>query len=383
MTNLDVICVDNDEFTLKAVGKLIRQLRPEWEMLLVCEPMRWKSLWEQSEINNPAIVISALMMPQIRGDELLQDVKHMFPESIRVLLTRDTAKELPQKAQSYAHFVLPKPFVQEDFEHLFSCAERLHQIPFSVECRRKLGLLSGIPVLPNTVNRIQKIIALPNCDMYLIADAVSHEPSLVARVFQIANSSYFGFQRKTDSLPEAISRLGVSLVEVVAVSLLTNISHKRVTSAQHKQIADRSLKVGYIAKLIAKNLGYSVSGQDKVFVASLLTSIGTLLVMEEGASLESVKTFLNLHEGYCDNHVVAAYLLILWGYGIDIGDIILNQNRLNFSSDKETEIFGSIARLADLVALQKTRTQLEALAKRLPESIGTVLQELIPLFIES
>ncbi|MDW6004380.1 HDOD domain-containing protein [Vibrio mangrovi] len=383
MTNLEVVCVDDDEFMLKAIGRLVRRLRPEWRFLLLHDPMRWQEDLAASGLEHPAIFISDLLMPKKRGDELLDEVKGYLPESIRVLLTGDTTQELPQKAHSYAHFVLPKPFTQEDFEHLFLCAERLHKMPFNSECRKKLCALSGLPVLPNTVQELQAVIASPNCDMHLMAEVISHEPSLVARIFQIANSSYFGFRRHTDSLPEAVSRLGATLIETIAVSLLTQISHHRVSPSQHKQVAERALQVSSVARLIAKKMDYNRRDQDKVFVASLLTSIGTLLVLEEGATLENVKTFLGLQEGYCDHHVVAAYLLILWGYDIDIGDIILCQSHIDFLSQDETVIFGSIAGLACIVEKLKTEAQIEKLAERLPESVGNVLLELTPLLLET
>ncbi|SJN54358.1 HDOD domain protein [Vibrio ruber DSM 16370] len=383
MASLEVICVDDDEFMLKAIGRLVRRLRPEWRFLLLDEPMRWEEIMAASEIEHPAIFISDLLMPKKRGDVLLNEVKMNLPESIRVLLTGDTTQELPQKAHGYAHFVLPKPFTQEDFEHLFQCAERLHKMPFNAECRQKLGSLSGLPVLPHTVQELQSTIASPNCDMHLMADVVSHEPSLVARIFQIANSSYFGFRRHTDSLSEAVSRLGATLIETIAVSLLTQIQHHRVSPSQHKQVAERALRVGSIARLIAKEMSFARCEQDKVFVASLLTSIGTLLVLEEGATLENVRTYLGLQEGFYDHHVAAAYLLILWGYDIDIGDIILSQSNIDFLSPDETVVYGSIVGLAYMIEKLKTEAQLKQVAGQLPDSVGDVVLTLIPLLLET
>ncbi|ASA54789.1 HDOD domain-containing protein [Vibrio gazogenes] len=383
MANLEVVCVDDDEFMLKAIGRLVRRLRPEWRFLLLDEPMRWEEIMADSDIEHPAIFISDLLMPKKRGDALLNEVKMRLPESIRVLLTGDTTQELPQKAHGYAHFVLPKPFTQDDFEHLFQCAERLHKMPFNAECRQKLGSLSGLPVLPHTVQELQNVIASPNCDMHLMAEVISHEPSLVARIFQIANSSYFGFRRHTDSLSEAVSRLGATLIETIAVSLLTQIPHHRVSPRQHQQVAERALRVGSIARLIAKEMNFARHEQDKVFVASLLTSIGTLLVLEEGATLENIRTYLGLQDGYYDHHVAAAYLLILWGYDIDIGDMILSQSHIDFLSQDETVVYGSIVGLAYMVEKFKAEEQFNQLAEQLPSVVGGAVSALIPLLLET
>ncbi|SHF34659.1 HDOD domain-containing protein [Vibrio gazogenes] len=383
MANLEVVCVDDDEFMLKAIGRLVRRLRPEWRFLLLDEPMRWEEIMADSDIEHPAIFISDLLMPKKRGDVLLNEVKMNLPESIRVLLTGDTTQELPQKAHGYAHFVLPKPFTQDDFEHLFQCAERLHKMPFNAECRQKLGSLSGLPVLPHTVQELQNVIASPNCDMHLMAEVISHEPSLVARIFQIANSSYFGFRRHTDSLSEAVSRLGATLIETIAVSLLTQIPHHRVSPKQHQQVAERALRVGSIARLIAKEMSFARREQDKVFVASLLTSIGTLLVLEEGATLENIRTYLGLQDGYHDHHVAAAYLLILWGYDIDVGDMILSQSHIDFLSQNETVVYGSIVGLAYMIEKFKTDEQFKQIAEQLPNVVSDAVLALIPLLLET
>ncbi|CAM3779866.1 HDOD domain protein [Vibrio aerogenes CECT 7868] len=380
---LEVICVDDDEFMLKAIGRVFRCLRPEWQVLLIPEPLQWKTQWKSSGFGEPAIFISDLLMPKKKGDELLGEVKKYFPEAVRVLLTGDTSADIPKRAHDFAHFVLPKPFTQYDFERLFVSAERLHKMPFNGACRKKLGLLAGLPILPNAVRELQQVIASPDCDVRLMAEVISHEPALTARVFQIANSSYFGFRRVTDSLPEAIGRLGATLLETIALSLLAHIPYKRVSPSQQKRISEKALKTASVARMFAKNLQFSRRDQDKVFIATILTAIGRLLVIEEGAAEDQVRDFLGLQETFEDHHVVAAYLLILWGYEIETGELILNQNKVHFSSENEAERLGSTIALATLTEPLETEEQFEQLALQLPEQISAMLMDLMPQLLEA
>lgn len=380
--HLKVMCIDDDVFMLKAIARLIRRIRPEWEIILVSEPLNWLSEWNKYNCQPPAIIISDLLMPHKCGDELLEEVKQTYPQVVRALLTGNTQENLPQKAHAYSHFVLPKPFTQEDFERLFECTERLYQMPFNNECRTKLGSLKDLPVLPNSIHRLQQTIASPTCDLQSIADTISHEPVLVARVFQIANSSYLGFRRTTDSLSEAVGRLGATLVESIAISLLSHHANSLVSKKAHQDISEQALRVSYISRLLAKNLGYSLQDKDRVFVSSLLTAIGKLILMEEGADIHNVDSFLELQQEYADYYIVTAYMLMIWGYGSEIGEIVLNQSKSDFFSDDKSVVLGSIVGLANRIEACRENENYQTLIDGVPSSIASVLVELKPIFIE-
>lgn len=379
--SLTIIYIDDDEFMLKAIGRMIRRLRPGWKVVSTVEPLAWHAHWKQSGQEEPAIFISDLLMPKKRGDQLLEEVKDIFPSALRVLLTGDTAQSLPEQAQEYAHFVVPKPFTEDDFEHLFQCAERLHKMPFDEECRHRLGKLTGLPVLPNTVLKLQQAIHSPSCDNHKIAEIASHEPALVARIYQMANSPFFGFRRTTDSLPEAVGRLGATLVESLAVSQLTRISHQHLTEKEHKKLAEEALEAASVARLLAKAMGLSLAEQDKVFAAGLLSSIGVLILAEQGIPLDKLMACVELQRNYKDTHIVAAYVLIMWGYDIEIGEMILNQNSIVFDDALPLKQCASIVGIAAHISTIKNEPKLLELAKHLPDVVAKHVVDLIPLLL--
>lgn len=56
---MKVVCVDDDDFMLKALGRMIRRMRPSWEIVLVEDATQW----EINEDDAPSVVISDLLMP--------------------------------------------------------------------------------------------------------------------------------------------------------------------------------------------------------------------------------------------------------------------------------------------------------------------------------
>jgi HD-like signal output (HDOD) protein len=372
--NLQILLVDDDEFMLKAIVRLFRRMRPDWSLTTTSDPINWQHGWSDLNEQDPDVVISDLLMPRKRGDEVLEEVRMTFPAAVRVLLTGDTSTGLPQKAHDYTHFIIPKPFSEDDFEHLFLCVQRLQNMPFTSACRSWLGALSGLPIIPSTIWRLRKEIASETSNIHSIAETISHEPVLVARVFQIANSPYLGFRRHTDSLTEAVGRLGSTLVESIAVSILTQLPHQRVTVVQHEIVAEQALRVGYIARNIVKQLGFGQLEQDKVFIASLLTSIGTLIFLEEGHTPldDSHLCASSLQTGYCDNHLIAAYVLILWGYDIEIGEIILNQKHSNWQT-KDYQYLASIVGLSSQIEAMTVEQECDAMLSVLPAEVAQAI----------
>ncbi|WP_373054866.1 HDOD domain-containing protein [Vibrio salinus] len=372
---LTVVCLDDDSFMLKAIGRVIRRLRPHWNIYMYEDSVQWFEKWrmEGNPNDHIDIFISDLIMPKKRGDALLEEIRLSYPQSIRVLLTGDTTSDLPKVAHDYAHFVIPKPFAQEHFEHLFVSAERLHKMPFTSECRKKLGNFTGLPVLPACVTKLKEALKDPDCDSQRIANVVSHEPVLVAKLLQIANSPFFGFRHSTESLTEAVTRLGASLIESVAISMLINVNEDNLTKAQHRNIADISLKSGAIARLLAKKLGRSSSEQDKVFIAALLTSVGALLMLGYGAKEKELGEFIKFQEGLFDYHIIAAYVLILWGYEIEVGEIILNQRNRAFDEENDIAFLASIVGIASQIAQCTSESDFQSLLEGLPDSISFLL----------
>ncbi|QXC56650.1 HDOD domain-containing protein [Vibrio mimicus] len=368
---MKVVCVDDDDFMLKALGRMIRRMRPHWELILVEDATQWVINGDDA----PSVVISDLLMPGKNGEALLTEVRARSPQTLRVLLTGDTTQELPRKAHAYAQFVLPKPFTHEDFEHLFVCMERLYQMPFNFECRKRLGALEDIPILPNSVRKLQQVIASPNCSMDAIAETIVHEPVLAAKIIQIANSSYFGFRRNTDLLNEAVARLGAVLVESIAISLLAIHPSNSNSAEDHQWVADCAFKSSSIARALVRAMGYSRQDQDRVFVANLLTSIGKILLLEDGASKKEFMDYYHLQSGYADCDVISAYILIMWGYDIDIGDIILNQRLTTFSGE-HLEQLGSLSSLANQIENCRKISDYRQLVQNAPEPIQGVLKDL-------
>lgn len=363
---LAVLCIDDDPYMLRALQRLLRRLRPNWQVH--CESQIGQL--DFTKLPPFALVISDYLMPDMNGDKVLMAFQQSRPECVRVLLTGDTNTILPQHTHKYAHFLIAKPFSQEAFLHLFSAIDRLQQLPFNHACRHQLGGLIDIPIPDQLIKDLQANINSSHCTIDDLAHIVSQDPVLAAKIIQMANSAYFGYQRHTDSLSEAVARLGAKLVESIALSLLVNNLHP--TKIQ-QEISERAYRSSALSRSIAKQLGFSHEEQDKVFIVNLLSCLGKIFLLTKGAQVSQFSDYYQLQPGFADSEVISAFMLIIWGYDTELGDLILSQSRASWEGTRMEQL-AYISNLANDLQQHALADWPNRIAQE-PELIQNILQK--------
>ncbi len=86
--------------------------------------------------------------------------------------------------------------------------------------------VENIPTLPSVFVKTMKIVSDPKSDMNALNVLLRNDPAMTTRILQVANSAYYGFSRKIESLKTALVMLGMSEVArlVNTVSILQNFS---------------------------------------------------------------------------------------------------------------------------------------------------------------
>lgn len=112
-----------------------------------------------------------------------------------------------------------------------------------------------------------------------LTSLISSDQSLVAMLLKLANSAYYGYARRIETLPEAIVLLGFSTIKSLAITATTmNLlfqSDDELTSVRH-EIWSHSLGVGVAARALARKRGNI--HPEKAFVAGLLHDLGMIIL---------------------------------------------------------------------------------------------------------
>ncbi len=112
-----------------------------------------------------------------------------------------------------------------------------------------------------------------------LTSLISSDQSLVAMLLKLANSAYYGYARRIETLPEAIVLLGFSTIKSLAITATTmNLlfqSDDELSEVRH-EIWSHSLGVGVAARALARKRGNI--HPEKAFVAGLLHDLGMIIL---------------------------------------------------------------------------------------------------------
>jgi HD-like signal output (HDOD) protein len=148
------------------------------------------------------------------------------------------------------------------------------------QIRAALQNLDDLPVPPAVAIRILEIIEQDRADIKELAQVITYDPSISAKILRLANSAYYGFTRKIASVQQAIVLLGFNTVRSLTLSIaifetLSSRGHTR-GSLDRQQLWLHSVGCASAAQSLGK-LG-KLSSRDVAFTAGLLHDVGKLVL---------------------------------------------------------------------------------------------------------
>ena len=140
-------------------------------------------------------------------------------------------------------------------------------------------LIEGIPNLGSysgVLQEMEEVLNDPQSTLSEVGKVIEKDPALTARLLKLANSSFFGFPSRLETVSEAITLIGIQQVQDL-ISASTVIEIFEGVSAELVSMASfwkHSLACGVAARLLA--LERRVPKPEKFFVGGLLHDVGRL-----------------------------------------------------------------------------------------------------------
>ncbi|GAA0553155.1 HDOD domain-containing protein [Rheinheimera aquimaris] len=317
----NVLFIDDDSSMLHALQRMAKRLKPEWNFLAEQDASRWnKLLTEQIKLD---LVICDYQMPNMNGVKVLAEVSQTQPSAIRALLTGDPTEEVILTSGKIAHFILSKPFNEQDIVYLFTCIERIHALPFSNSVREILIASSSLLPQPDLVKQVRVILENDKFRVSDIIAVISHDPLIVARILQLSNSAFFGFNKSTLSIEEAVKRLGVRLTcNIISAIAVEQATAALLERAEHIRINEHAFSVASYTKRLGELLDLSKGVQEELFATALLSAIGELVISTSIWQGKYANTFADWPR-YKLTAAVSAYFLTSWGYSEQVCQTLL------------------------------------------------------------
>lgn len=142
------------------------------------------------------------------------------------------------------------------------------------QIRDKVQSIIQLPALPSVAMEVVEMVDNPKTSASKLGRVISSDQALTAKVLKIANSPFYGFPKKISTVDFAIIILGFDALKeiVISISLISSLQKKGDKYFSAKAFWDHSISSGVIARRLARDLGYRVSGE--VFVGGLLHDMG-------------------------------------------------------------------------------------------------------------
>lgn len=135
--------------------------------------------------------------------------------------------------------------------------------------------LPELPAIPKVVQNLIATMEDEEADLASLAQVVSHEPTLSARVLRLANSSFYGSQKKIGSIQEAVTRIGLNALRSLVITSGLTQAFKTVPGIALHDFWRHALLSAGLARGFAHTARLDV---EFAYTAALMHRIGALLL---------------------------------------------------------------------------------------------------------
>lgn len=146
------------------------------------------------------------------------------------------------------------------------------------EVLKKVLQADMLPTLPAVAARLLAIASKEETTMADIADLVSLDVALSAKILKVVNSAFYSFPQPIGSIHKAVSVLGTNAVRslVLSFSLLSIKTRGSGDLFDYESFWNRSLATGVAAKLIMGQI--KQSDPEEIFIAGMLQNVGEMIL---------------------------------------------------------------------------------------------------------
>jgi HD-like signal output (HDOD) protein len=215
-----------------------------------------------------------------------------------------------------------------------------------------------LPSLPTIFHQINEAINDPKCSATHIANIISKDQSLSARLLQMVNSAFYNFPSKIDTISRAVAIIGTKQLSTLSLGTCALAVFKDVPSdlIDMKSFWKHSVACGIIARILASYKNNTLT--EVFFVGGLLHDIGRLILfmsipeISKEALLKAKETGCMLHQaendliGF-DHSRMGGILLKEWKLPISLENIVRFHH---IKTESQIKLDTAVAHIADIMA---------------------------------
>ncbi len=340
-----ILLLDDARRSLASSRDALALRHDNWEFDLVTDP---GEAYAKVAAWAPAVVVANFRLKgETNGLQALQQIEALRPETQRFIVASEHERFEIAPWLGGACLYLPKPCPAERLESEIIRCLAIERWLDNPRIKQLVALVDTFPTLPTVYLQIVDTLRSPDASAADVAQAISGDVAIVAKLLQIANSAYYGFDEKVTDIKQAVSFIGMRSVKnlVLAMKVFGDIGKSDEQREQISQLLGHSIGVAISAQRIALlETGDEAAGEE-AYTAGLLHDIGRLLLItaapRQFKNARALARESRITEFEAENQIVGcnhaelgAYLLGRWGMPAAIVDATARHHAPADSADR-------------------------------------------------
>jgi len=338
-----ILFVDDQKEVLDGLRRMARSMRSEWatDFALGGEQaleMMAKASWD--------VLVTDMRMPGMDGEALIKRVIEAHPHMIRIVLSGQYDVDSFVKSGWPAHQFLSKPCEADALKRAISHVMKMRDLLDNETIRNLVTRASVLPSLPRVFMAVEQELRSENASMQKVGKIISEDVGITAKVLQMVNSPAFGSRCRIESVAQGVVMLGADMIKSLVLYLQTSSTMQVPAEISLERISLHGVRIGTLAKAIARLEGQSEVICQEAFLAGLLQNIGSLIIIcsfqdqyeqieAESRAKGAVVWAIEKRILGASHAEVGAYLISLWGLSPDIAESVAYHNYPSLCPDDE------------------------------------------------
>ena len=355
-----LLFVDDEPNILRGLQRSTRSMKDDWDMEFVNSGLDGIKKLKERIFD---IVISDLRMPEMNGAEFLEEVKHLQPSTIRIILSGHADLDMAARAAKSAHRFISKPCAPEEMKHTIKRALDLREKLSKPALHALAASAEPLPAMPKLYQKLIDELAKPDATMEDIGSIIAGDISMTSAVLKIVNSSFFGNASRVENVEKATIMLGAEVIKnlVLANEIFSTFNQKSKLWPRLETIWNDGMAASAIVPVIARKLSPLSCTVDQAMTAAILQNLGTIMFADKSedkyfdildSAGEDISQRKQLEvDAFEFNHCeLGAYTLGLWGLSDAIIEAVLYANSEKIDMASEPQVCLMIANaMVDLI----------------------------------
>jgi len=351
MTQRSILFVDDSVVQLESLQRSLRPMCREWEMCFVDSGAAALELMARSRFD---VVVTDMLMPEMDGAELLEEVAKLSPETVRIVLSGcQSDREAVLRTVRPAHRYLSKPCPPEELRTALNRTFALMDLLNNEAVKKAVSQLKTVPSLPSLYLAILEELRSRDPSIVRIGKIIAQDMGMSAKILQLVNSAAFCLRNEVSQPAHAVQLLGLDTVQalVLTVHVFSELDTALFRPGELAWLWNHSVSTSRFAKAIADKEKVPERLSNQCFMAGLLHDVGKLILAAafgkqyravlDAASTRKIGIVTAEQELLgCTHAEAGAYLLGIWGLPHAIIEAVAWHHR---PSESQVTTFSALA----------------------------------------